>query len=397
MVRIAILNAGHMDYGGTERVVAFQARGFHARGHRVSIFTPVYDRKIFDNILPREISVKAWWHMLPTPLLKRTINRLLHFWLGGEELKKFDILIAHNQPAPYVSYKNKKKNKKPYVIYCHAPWRRLYPREIDLTSGWASDFKEKIMFLREDYWRRIDKEAILGANAILVNSLKIRGEVKKIYGRVAQLCYPGIEVVKYREFSKNEVDDVVKKYCINDATLLVVGRHAPQKRLEWIPTIVNKVKMKISKVKIIVTGKPNRHITPKLIETAKRLKVEDRIQMVGAISEKELTALYHSCPVLVYNAVYEDLGLPPIEAMACGCVPVAWNEGAGPCETIVHKKTGLLAKPYDLHDFADKVTFLLENPSKRAWMAKKGIANAMKYDWSTHISILEEVISRVIE
>lgn len=395
MARIAILNAGHMDYGGTERVVAFQARGLYERGHEVSIFTPVNDRKVFSDVIPSDVKLEPWWHTLPTPILKRTINRLLHFWFGGGQLREFDILVAHNQPAPYAAYKNKKKSGKPYIAYCHAPWRRLYPREVDLASGWASDYRERIMFLRQGYWLRIDRESLLGADAVLVNSLKIREEAKQVYGVEVGLCYPGIDVAKYRNFPKGEAGEVAEKYGVDAYTLLVVGRHAPQKRLEWVPDIVRRVESKFPEVKAIVTGRPNSLVTPKLVAEAKRLKVDGKIMMVGAIPESELISLYHKCPVLVYNAVYEDFGLPPIEAMSCGCVPVAWNEGAGPCETVVDGVTGLLAKPYDLEDFADNVSYLLGNAEKRNMFASSGVEHSKRYDWSFHLNILEDTIERV--
>jgi glycosyltransferase involved in cell wall biosynthesis len=397
MARIAILNAGHMDYVGTERVVACQARGLYALGHQVVIFTPVNDKRIFADVIPKAVQIKSWWHTLPAPMLKRTINRLIHFWFGGKELKNFDVLIAHNQPAPYVAYKNKMQNAKPYIVYCHAPWRRLYPRKVDLVSGWALDYREKIMFLRQDYWRRIDSASISGADALLINSLKTKEEVKHVYGVEAKVCYPGIDISKYRDFPRDEVDKVSKKYQIKENTLLVVGRHAPQKMLEWVPEIVKKVAPRSSQVEVIITGKPNRLVTQKLVEAAKQLGVETRIRMIGAVPENELISLYYSCPVLLYTAVSEDFGLPPVEAMTCGCIPVAWNEGAGPCETIIDGETGLLARPYDLDDFAGKVLRLLENPGERALISKKGIARAAKYSWSLHLNILDETISRVVE
>jgi glycosyltransferase involved in cell wall biosynthesis len=395
-MRVAVLNAGHMDYGGTERVVAYQARELNARRYSVSIFTPVNNKRIFSDVIPKEVSLKSWWHTLPTPVLKRTINRLLHFWLGGKELTLFDLLIAHNQPAPYVAFKNKKKNGRPYIVYCHAPWRRLYPREVDLVSGWASDYREKIMFLRQDYWRRIDLESIRGANVVLVNSMKIKMEVKQVYGVTAKLCYPGIDVSKFANCSREYRKSVKEKYCIDEHTLLIVGRHAPQKRLEWIPELIKMLNRKMADVKVLVTGMPNSLVTPKLIAEARRFRVEDKVKIIGVVPEDELIALYHSCPVLVYTAVNEDFGLPPIEAMACGCVPVAWNEGAGPCETIVNETTGLLAKPYDLNDFAEKVMYLLANPSTRVSMAHEGKASVVKYDWSNHITILEQTIHQVM-
>jgi len=392
MARIAILNAGHMAYGGTERVVSFQARGLSKKGHSVSIFTPVNDPAIFAEVIPKETPIKTWWYAIPTPILKRTINRLLHFWFGGTALKNFDIVIAHNQPAPYVSYKNKKKNHKPYIVYCHAPWRRLYPRKIDLVSGWASDYREKIMFLRKNYWRTIDMESLLNANVVLVNSEKIREEVKNIYGINSRLCYPGIDIEKYENHPRNSVKEIVEKYHLDDHTLLVVGRHAPQKMLEWVPEILKKVLLRVSDVKVVVTGTPNKFVTSKLIEKTKKLNLENNIKIIGAVSDPVLISLYLACPILMYTAVHEDFGLPPVEAMSCECVPVAWNEDAGPCETILDGQTGLLANPYILEDFAEKVLYLLEHPDERALMAKKGKVSIAKFDWSSHINILDEVI-----
>lgn len=395
MTKIAILNAGHMEYGGTERVVAFQARGLYEKGYDVSIFTPVNNKEIFSDIIPKEVPIKAWWYTLPIPLLKRTVNRLLHFWFGGQ-LKEFDIVIAHNQPAPYVAYKNKKKNDKPYIVYCHAPWRRLYPREIDLKSGWASDYREKIMFLYRNYWYRIDRESIQGADALLANSKRIKEEVNRVYGVSATVCYPGIDLAKYRSCSEEEVDKVIAKYGINEFSLLVVGRHSPQKKLEWVPTILHNLVNRFPKVQAIVTGMSNRLITPQVISEAVRLHVKDRLKLVGPVTENELIALYHTCPVIAYCAVYEDFGLPPVEAMACGCVPVAWNEGAGPCETIVDGETGLLAKPYDLNDFSEKIAFLIDNDNKRQVLARNGVKNSEQYSWEVHQNILEKALHEAI-
>ncbi len=395
-MRVAILNAGHMDHGGTERVVACQARGLHQRGYDVGILTPTNNPDVYREVIPSNVSPKPWWHTIPSPILKRSINRLLHFWFGGKALREFDILIAHNQPAPYAAYKSKKKNGKPYLVYCHAPWRRLYPREVDLASGWASDYREKMMFIRRSYWYRLDRDSIIGADAHLVNSRKTSGEVKQIYGVEAEICYPGIDYEKYHDIQKEDVDKVVEKHGIDEFSLLVVGRHAPQKRLEWIPTIVTNLEKSFPHVKVLVTGRPNNLVTPRLIDEAKRLNVEGKISMVGAVPERELIALYHACPILIYNAVYEDFGLPPIEAMACGCVPVAWDEGAGPCETIIEGRTGLLARPYDLNDFSEKVAFLMADPMRRTELAYAGMKEARRYDWTVHLDILEETLRKVV-
>jgi len=393
-LRAAILNAGHLDRGGTERVVAHEARGLVDRGHEVEIFAPTYDSKVYREIIPETVRIRSWWHSVPAPMLERTLNRLLHFWLGGDSLKEFDVLIAHNQPAPYVSYKSKKSFGTKYVVFLHAPWRRLYPRGIDLESGWASDYRERVMFIRRGYWYALDQESVRLADAHLANSAKVKSEAKSVYEVDATVCYPGIDSTW---FEGDGAEAGTVDACGDEWTLLVVGRHAPQKRLEWVPSILRKLLPEFPGVRTIVTGKPNASVTPRLRDEARRLGVVDRVRLVGAVPDATLKALYRSCPVLAYTAVDEDFGLPPVEAMACGCVPVVWGEQGGPCEAVIDGETGLHAKPYDLDDFSRKVALLLSDGRKRREMATKGLRRARDFTWEAHVDILERTIEGVVE
>lgn len=393
-MRAAIINAGHMDRGGTERVVAHQARGLVERGYEVEIFAPTYDRSVFREVIPEAVKIRSWWHTVRTPVLGRTVNRLLHFWLGGGTLRKFDVLVAHNQPAPYVSYKGKRSFGARYIVFLHAPWRRLYPRNIDLDSGWASDYREKVMFLRRDYWYKLDQESVRSADAHLANSAKVRGEAKSVYGIDATVCYPGIDSTWF----ESETAWAEQAGSSGDEwTILVVGRHAPQKRLEWVPTILSKLIPEFPRVRAVVTGRPNTTVTPRLRDEARRLGVEDRLRLAGAVPDGALKGLYRSCPVLAYTAVSEDFGLPPVEAMARGCVPVVWGEGGGPCEAVVDGETGLHARPYDLDDFSRKVALLLSDGRMRRRMASRGLERAREFNWEVHLNILEQTIERVVK
>jgi glycosyltransferase involved in cell wall biosynthesis len=390
-LKAAIINAGHLDRGGTERVVAHQARGLVERGYEVEILAPTYDSSVYSEVIPEGVSIRSWWHSIPLPILGRTVNRLLHFWLGGGELAEFDVLVAHNQPAPYVSYKCKKKYGVRYVAFIHAPWRRLYPREVDLESGWASDYRERIMFLRRSYWYSIDQESVRAADARLANSVKVKGEVERVYGVDAGVCYPGLDSTW---FESDASEDLGAEG--NEWTILVVGRHAPQKRLEWVPTVLVNLLPEFPRVRAIVTGKPNVSDTPRLWDEARRLGVENRVKLVGSVPDSTLKTLYRSCPVLAYTAVMEDFGLPPVEAMACGCVPVIWGEQGGPSEAVIDGETGLHAKPYDLNDFSRKVALLLSDERMRRRMALEGSKRARSFTWEAHLDTLERTIKGVV-
>jgi glycosyltransferase involved in cell wall biosynthesis len=75
--------------------------------------------------------------------------------------------------------------------------------------------------------------------------------------------------------------------------------------------------------------------------------------------------------VIVCASDFESYGKVNLEAMACGKAVVSTNRG-GPSETVLHGETGFLVPPQDAHNMAQHVMTLLNNPSLRAEMGRKG-------------------------
>ena len=50
--------------------------------------------------------------------------------------------------------------------------------------------------------------------------------------------------------------------------------------------------------------------------------------MVGYVSDTELRALYEHALALVFPSCYEGFGLPPLEAMTCGCPVIISDQPA---------------------------------------------------------------------
>ncbi len=78
---------------------------------------------------------------------------------------------------------------------------------------------------------------------------------------------------------------------------------------------------------------------------------------------------------LVFPSLYEGFGLPPLEAMACGC-PVASSNAAALPEIV-----GDAARLFDPHDpraIADAVREVLDDPAP--WV-ERGLAPRGRYSW----------------
>ncbi len=54
------------------------------------------------------------------------------------------------------------------------------------------------------------------------------------------------------------------------------------------------------------------------------------VESLGEVPPSQLASLYRRAACLVYPSLYEGFGIPPLEAMACGCPVAASNAGALP-------------------------------------------------------------------
>ena len=56
--------------------------------------------------------------------------------------------------------------------------------------------------------------------------------------------------------------------------------------------------------------------------------IDERVLLLGRVSDEELKALYTHANVFIFPSMTEGFGLPPLEAMYCGCPVIASNSGA---------------------------------------------------------------------
>lgn len=83
----------------------------------------------------------------------------------------------------------------------------------------------------------------------------------------------------------------------------------------------------------------------------------------GYISNSQkhlLAAIYNCCDIFLHPSLIENLPTTSIEAACCGVPTVAFNVGGFP-DVVEHRKTGYLARPYDVNDFKDGIEYCMEH------------------------------------
>lgn len=79
-------------------------------------------------------------------------------------------------------------------------------------------------------------------------------------------------------------------------------------------------------------------------------------------NDTSLVALYNAVDIVILPSLQENLSNTIMESLACG-TPVAAFDTGGNSDMVEHKKTGYLAKPFEIKDLADGIVWLLHAPN----------------------------------
>lgn len=104
----------------------------------------------------------------------------------------------------------------------------------------------------------------------------------------------------------------------------------------------------------------------------------DAVRPLGRQSDAALRALYENALCLLFPSRYEGFGLPPLEAMWCGCPVIASRAGAVP------EVCADAALWFDVNmpeDLSVQLARLIDEPGLRDAMLARGGARAADYSW----------------
>ena len=115
---------------------------------------------------------------------------------------------------------------------------------------------------------------------------------------------------------------------------------------------------------------------------------------VGGVNDAALRALYENALCLLYPSRTEGFGLPPVEAMLCGCPVVAAPAGAIPevCRDAV-----IYAGMDDAGEWARAVAAIATDPALREAKIAAGRARAAAFTWRAAGIRLCEALAPLVE
>ncbi len=360
-MRIAFYHELHK--GGARRGTNEFAKQLIKLGHFVDLYlidnAQSDEKKIYSKIYFYKFNPKNWrGHNWRVRLYKDTIE-LFNLWKLNKRIakdiknRKYDIAyIAASQyiESPFIL----QFLKIPSFFYCNDPYYRIiYEPEIykPKTNNIIKLGYEKLNRLLRKY---LDRFNIGRANFIISISKFTRKKFISAYQIKGDVIYYGVDTSFFNPTKKDK-----------DIDLLYIGS---KDFLDGYPLLEGILKKINNKIKTRIITFENEWL-----------------------SDKELLDTYRRSKILIAPSYNEPFGLVPLEAMSCGVVVLAVNQG-GHRETVKNKSTGFLLKR-DVNDFVAKINYLLRNKNIISRMSLNARNDMVKnWDWNVMGKKLEKLI-----
>jgi glycosyltransferase involved in cell wall biosynthesis len=191
----------------------------------------------------------------------------------------------------------------------------------------------------------------------------------------------------------DHLDRVVPDYRVierlqlqTDSYCVIVGSLDPRKNLQRVLDAIAGLSHLRDVRFVIVGGRNQRIFANEGMETASESK---QVIWAGFVSDSELKALYEHAGCLVFPSLYEGFGLPPLEAMYCGCPVIASSR------TSIPEACGDAAMYCDAtsaEDIAEKISQMMSDGVLRQRYRAKGKAHAHEYLWDKSAKRLLDVL-----
>ncbi len=162
--------------------------------------------------------------------------------------------------------------------------------------------------------------------------------------------------------------------------LLAVGVLQPRKNLETLLDAFALLKLGPHPPphRLIIAGKRGWLDETDAQMAALPAEVTQNIVLAGYVADADLPLLYGGADALCYPSRYEGFGLPPLEAMACGC-PVLCSRSSSLPEVV--GDAGILLPAGDSSAWAHALETLLASPAVQARWRERGPERAALFSW----------------
>jgi len=185
---------------------------------------------------------------------------------------------------------------------------------------------------------------------------------------------------------------VRQRYKLPPSFLLFVGDLTLRKNVIGLISAFAIVQGERPDLHLVLAGAAPANTASALDAAIRTHGVGHRVTRTGYVAPDDLPVLYSLAQAFVFPSHDEGFGLPPIEAMACGC-PVVCS-GDAPIENC--GAAAVACDPCDRASIASAVSLLLDHPDIRREKIEAGRKKAAEFNWRKAALATEAVYRAVL-
>jgi glycosyltransferase involved in cell wall biosynthesis len=347
-MRIAVVSSQvPFIHGGAEIHAANLIQALHKAGHKAEL-----------------VAIPFKWYPASTLLDHMTLCRMID--LSESAGQPIDLVIGLKFPAYLVPHPNKvlwilHQHRTAYELWSHPTFGDLIHDPQGLTV--------------RDAIHAADRRFIPESRAVYANSRNVAKRLQHYCGVASEPLYHPPSGPERFYFAEAE------RY------LFFPSRINPMKRQSLVVEALGYCR---HQVKVVFAGTPDTPaVMTDLKQLAARLRVEDRLEWRGHISDQEKFDLYARCLGVIYPPVDEDYGYITLEAMLARKPVITTSDAGGPLEFIEHGVSGLVgeATPQALAAHMDE---LWSDPARAARWGRAGrdMYESLNISWEHAVETL---------
>lgn len=198
---------------------------------------------------------------------------------------------------------------------------------------------------------------------------------------------------KFQPLPKEQTQPILDKLSLPSTYILVVGTLEPRKNLVGLVKAYRDLLTDLPDAPpILFVGRAG-WLYDQLMAEIEAVGVNEHLIFRNDITDEQLITIYNQAQALVTPSFYEGFGLPALEAMACGTVPIVSNLSSLPEIT---GDVGLQVDPHDISTISDALKKVLTDSQWREEQSKAGIERAKTFRWEDCARIVQSTYNRVL-
>jgi glycosyltransferase involved in cell wall biosynthesis len=239
------------------------------------------------------------------------------------------------------------------------------------------------------------KQSVKRASRIIAVSEFTKLEVMKFLDvpeSKLTVIYRGIDERFQENSNEVQLSSIRTKYDLQNKFILFVGTLEPRKNIQkLIQGYAGLLKQKKIPHDLIIVGGQG-WLFKDIYGMIEKLGVQNSVKLLGYVADTDLPLLYNLADVFVYPSLYEGFGLPPLEAMACGCPVVTSNRSSLP---EIVGDAAMLVDPYDSDAIANGIFQVIDNKDYRQLLRKQGLQRASQFTWKRTVAEILKIFDAI--